>query len=166
MDNLYFLSHSIKLSSHPFLHSSLILFHFHFPSSENGFHWNLFCDNIFISSFHSLTSHTPFKHCVCCWQWLSMAFFVDDFFVLFVSLWLNKNVTKMMFVFFHCLHTLFMSINRHPSSHCSAYTQNLLTHLFLPIFTMHFAMGEAGSDEPGWGSAWGDILPIYSYTHE
>lgn len=43
----------------------------------------------------------------------------------------------MMFVFFHCLHTLFMSKNRHHISHYSAYTQNLLTHLFLPIFTMH-----------------------------
>lgn len=65
---------------------------FHFSSSENGFHWNLFCDNIFILSTLLLCAS------VCCWQWLSMAFLMWTFFVCFV-LTVNKNVTEMMLDF-------------------------------------------------------------------
>lgn len=134
MDNLYFLSHSIKSTSHPFI---LLLFHFHFPSSENVFHWNLFCDNIFISS--STLS-------VLC---LLLAMLVNGFFRCWSSLFvcfapsrLRVKMSQNDVDYFHCMHIHCPCLE---SSHAADSAEpNLLTQLFLPIFALDGGCGGGG----------------------
>lgn len=159
MDNLYF-PFPIPLNQptiHPFslsLSFFISFFHFQFPSSENVFHWNLFCDNIFISSV--LISL------------LLLAMVVNDFFDVgaffsgFVSLrlWMNKNVTKMMFIFSTACtdHVSFGEKKEKKQSH-TVYSpveiQIYWPNYFCQFSPLRYENGQNGRN-----------LPIYSHTDE
>ena len=148
------LSHSIKSTNHSFIQLRFSLlphhfFHFHFPSSENVFYWNLFCDNIFISFAFS-----PFNI-------ILLAMVVNGFFfdveVLFRFLLRSDSEwikTSQKWCFFFTLHSLTMSLSKNLKHSVFLVEHwNLLTQLFLPIFTI------ALFSVQGWG------VEIYQFIH-